>query len=788
MRLRFVFILILFLSLLVPLDARAAEESVPAFREEDIVAGELIVIMRAGKKVRDLDLPEQARAPAKLRPGLDKLNAGVILVPAGEERAYIAKLKKNKNVWAVEPNYKVSAMLVPNDIFYASKQYGPGNIQAQAAWDVTTGASSTIIAIIDSGIDSAHPEFAGRIVPGYDFVQNDSTPQDGCGHGTHVAGIAAAAGNNGIGIAGIAWNARIMPVRVLDNACGGSYADVADGIIWAVDHGASIINLSLGGLPSTLMENATYYAYSHGVPVFAAVGNDGVSVYYPAAYDWVMSIGATDSANARWGNSNYGAALDLMAPGVNVYSTTPLLASNNVKFKTSPKYSFLTGTSMASPHAAGAAALLMSAGCETPDQIYQALIDSALDLGAIGRDNETGYGLIQINAALTACAAPPPPLPPFSVEYDVASSLTCNSLAAYNWRDTSGGAWLVSPGNDGFTSAALPFTFNYAGVDYNSINIHANGFISLGNHNTGTSSAYEYNYENNSPLPGVALPNNMLAPFWDNLAHAGGTGGLYTRANGSEFIIEYRNFQRDGISNNLNFQVVLFQGSNEILFQYKTLSGAGADGASATVGLDYENGQSGIQYSYNESALEEGLALRFIPYASADNISLPTDVCPQTQAVTIGANIPRDCNAAAADFDLDIDPNVLQSRAILKIRQIASAPPMPAKFLDLQEYADLQFRYAPPAIAPLPQALVCYQYTADDVLVAGGHPENLFIAAHDATTEKWEALPTLLDAPNSYLFAFAPHFSYYGVATLNPQSAAPGSGLKLPVTGAPLWK
>jgi hypothetical protein len=820
MRIKTALIVILFVSILLPVNVRAAEESIPTFRQEDIVPGELIVIMQEGKKVHDLSLPEKAKASPKKHQGLEKLNAGVVNVPPGEESAYISRLKKIKGVVTVEPNYIVEAAItIPNDTSYAS-QYAPALIQAETAWDIATGSGSITVAIIDSGIDSSHPEFAGRIVPGYDFIQDDTVPQDECGHGTHVAGIAAAAGNNAQGIAGIAWGVKIMPIRVLSDLCGGSYADVSDALIWAVDHGAKVINVSLGGSgSSTLMQNATYYAYTHGAAIFAAAGNTGGSVFYPAAYPWVMAIGSVDSSSTRVSTSNQGAALDLMAPGDSIYSTLPtnsgffynLTCPHPWPYGSSPcgkstQYDLLGGTSMASPHAAGAAALLLSmpGSCfSTPDQIYQALITSAKDLGAAGFDTLYGYGLIQIQTAMGLCPSAPPAPAPLTIEYDLVSSNTCSSLTPYSWRSAT--VQQGSPQSSDYISIPLPagFAFDYGGVSgYTSVNAHANGFISLGNNNTSVFT--EGNYQNNSPLPGIALPNNFLAPFWDNLTHTGVPGtGIYIGTGGSapnrEFVIEYRGFEVQGTpssSTSLTFQVVLFESSDQILYQYQTLSGSTADGSSATAGLEYGNGLGATQYSYNQSgALQNGLALLFMPFTSGAP-TLPSAACPQMRAVTIEAGVASPCATSSETFDVEIASGELPYRSTLKVQQLPSAPVMPSVFLDLHHYADIHLNYSPPApsLYPMPQVYVCYEYSAQDLLTAGGHPENLFITAHDQYTNTWSALTTVVDSPNSRLLALAPHFSFYGVATLNPQGgAANGSadsgetikGLGLPVTGAP---
>jgi hypothetical protein len=208
--------------------------------------------------------------------------------------------------------------------------------------------------------------------------------------------------------------------------------------------------------------------------------------------------------------------------------------------------------------------------------------------------------------------------------------------------------------------------------------------------------------------------------------------------------------------------------------------------------LEYGNIFSGFaayEYSSNQvGALQDGFAVLFIPYTGGSPTLPSNTVCPQTQAVTIEAGISTACDGSPTPFDVNIPAGELLYRSTLKIQQLTSAPSMPASFLDLGQYADIRLAYSPPApsLSPMPQVDVCYAYTPQDLLAAGGHPENLFIAAHDVSTNQWQPLATTVDSLNSRLIARAPHFSYYGVATLNPVTASSSNGLGLPVTGSPL--
>jgi thermitase len=333
---------------------------------------------------------------------------GVFRVPvkSGQELAEAAALGSDPNVLYAEPDYVAHAQpTTPNDPSYGS-QWGLPKIGAPAAWDVTTGSSSMIIAIVDTGIDLTHPDLscAGKLTAArWNFVGGNSYPNDDNGHGTHVAGIAAACGNNGVGVAGVAWGARLMPVKVLDSSGSGYYSDIAAGITYAVDNGAKVINLSLGGAgSSTTLANAVQYAHDHGVLVVAAAGNcaqGGSScgnltnpVMYPAAYPTVLAVAATDSGDQWASFSEHQPYVDVAAPGVSIYST---LRSGN--------YGTMSGTSMATPFVSGLAALLWSLTPSfTVDQIANTIEAAADDLGAPGKDDYYGYGRINAGRTLSS--------------------------------------------------------------------------------------------------------------------------------------------------------------------------------------------------------------------------------------------------------------------------------------------------------------------------------------------------------------------------------------------------
>lgn len=278
----------------------------------------------------------------------------VIKVKDGNVEAAIAEYEASGDVEYAEPNYTYHASWTPNDTYFSNGvQYAPQKVSAQSAWDITRGSSSTKIAILDTGVDYNHPDLAGKVIKGYDYVDNDWDPMDRHDHGTHAAGIAAAQTNNARGIAGMAPSVSIYAVRVLDANGSGSLDDIANGIYHAVDSGAKVVSLSLGGPSgSTSLQNAVNYAVSKGSVVVVAAGNENTSApSYPAYYSGAIAVAATDRNDNRASFSNYGSWVDVAAPGVDIASTVR-----------NGGYAYMSGTSMACPLVAGIAGLLASQG------------------------------------------------------------------------------------------------------------------------------------------------------------------------------------------------------------------------------------------------------------------------------------------------------------------------------------------------------------------------------------------------------------------------------------------
>lgn len=366
----------------------------------------------------------------------------------------IKKLGKQSGVRYAEPNYILKASAVPNDQFYNLQWHYP-LINLPQAWDITTGSSSVIVAVIDTGVLLAHPDLQGQLISGYDFISNPSSARDGNGrdpdpndpgdsftpggssfHGTHVAGTIAAATNNGTGVAGVASNARIMPLRVL-GVGGGTSDDVHQAILYAARlpnssgtlpaQRADIINMSLGcACFSQADQDVVTQARNQGVIIIASAGNEaqkGNPVGYPAAYTGVVSVGAVAMDKTLAPYSSFNAFVDIAAPGGNtsrdqngdgyvdgVLSTLGDDSSGVPSFN----YRFYQGTSMAAPHVAGVAALMKAVNPGlTPAQFDSFLPSGQLtqDLGAAGRDDQFGYGLVNAYAAVVAAQATPTPVP-----------------------------------------------------------------------------------------------------------------------------------------------------------------------------------------------------------------------------------------------------------------------------------------------------------------------------------------------------------------------------------------
>ncbi len=311
---------------------------------------------------------------------------------------FIKRISTDPYVRHAEPNGVVHGGYTPDDPKW-NQQWGPKKIYCPEAWDYQKGDTRIFVAILDTGVDYNHEDLSGRVIKGYDFVNNDNDPMDDHNHGTHCAGICGAIMDNNKGIAGVA-QVSLIAVKVLDDTTNGIWENVINGIYYAANWGpsnsAKVLSMSLEGGYDPDAEIACNYAYNtKGCLLVAISGNYGIEqIAYPAAFDTVIAVGATDSNDQRWYGSNYGDDLELVAPGVGIHST---IRNNG--------YESWTGTSMAAPHVSGVAALMWSQNPKVAynnAKIREVLRNTAVDLGSSGKDKYYGYGKVNAYAAATS--------------------------------------------------------------------------------------------------------------------------------------------------------------------------------------------------------------------------------------------------------------------------------------------------------------------------------------------------------------------------------------------------
>ncbi|MHB8927455.1 MAG: S8 family serine peptidase [Bacillota bacterium] len=367
-----------------------------------------------------------AAVGARVAGAIPDLGVQVVRVPAGSERAAIARYEADPYVRYAEPNYIFHATYVPDDPYYsglyntsnagAINQYWLPKINAPAAWDTTrTLSTDVMVAIVDTGIDYDHPDLSAKVarnasgaIIGYNFVAGTADPKDDNGHGTHCAGIAAAATDNATGVAGASFNSiKIMPVKVLDDTGSGTLANVANGILWAADNGAKVISLSLGtSTYSQTLQDAVDSAWSKGTVIAAAAGNDGrETISYPGGCNYAIAVAATDETDAIASFSNWGIDIGIAAPGVHVLSTMPTYTVYlNTQYGYYTNYDALSGTSMATPVIAGTAAMLIANDSTLTNagtvQLLQRTADNIVGTADGGWDIHYGYGRVNSGNAV----------------------------------------------------------------------------------------------------------------------------------------------------------------------------------------------------------------------------------------------------------------------------------------------------------------------------------------------------------------------------------------------------
>ena len=357
--------------------------------EIEFAKGRILVLPKAGLSSVEFDKALGAHGGKARRVGKSDLH--IIDLPAGaNEAAVAAALAQHPHFKFAELDRRVRAASAANDP-YAGSQWHLAKIGGATAWDQSQGSGVTI-AILDTGIDASHPDLSARMVPGWNFVDNNNNTADVHGHGTAVAGSAAATLNNGVGVASIAGQAALMPVRIADANAYTYWSTVAQGLTWAADNGARVANISYVGVAgSSTVQNAAQYMKSKGGLVVVSAGNNNINENVTPT-GTMIPVSATDENDNKTSFSSWGNFVAMSAPGVNVWTTVR-----------GGSYQQWWGTSIASPVVAGAVALMMSRNPTLPvAQIESLLYSSAVDLGAAGRDAVFGYGRVDAAAAVQA--------------------------------------------------------------------------------------------------------------------------------------------------------------------------------------------------------------------------------------------------------------------------------------------------------------------------------------------------------------------------------------------------
>ncbi len=373
-------------------DPALMEDADPAIAALDFVADELLVQPLPGADAEALTAA-YAKAGAEVVSTLDELDLVVLRVPPGALVSTAAALNEEVLLDTIQKNYLFDTQAVPNDTLFSRQDY-LHTIGMSGAWDVSTGDEDTVIAIVDTGVYGDHEDLSGKIIDGWNIYDDNADFSDVVGHGTQVAGVAAAMTNNGTGVAGIAWDSPILAVRVVDREGQASSRDIAAGILWAVNHDADVINVSFAPLWSNrIVRAAAQTAFRRGKLVVISAGNSG-GITRGRGYPEAIFVGAMDAGGSLASFSDKGPFVDIVAPGTSIRST-----------RIGGAYALADGTSFAAPIITGIVALAWSSNPELrPVSIIETLMDHAVDLGIEGKDATFGNGLVDAAGAVDAAS------------------------------------------------------------------------------------------------------------------------------------------------------------------------------------------------------------------------------------------------------------------------------------------------------------------------------------------------------------------------------------------------
>ena len=381
---------------------------------ETNASGEVVVLFKRNTSFKDtLKSVKKAGVRSEKHLKLNNIRIKLVKVKPGQEKKVIKRLEADPKIEVAEPNGIVRAAWVPNDSFYAfgslaGRQWNLNRINISGAWDHTRGVG-VIVAVLDTGLAKNLSDLDySKVMKGYNFVKRGTNTSDDDGHGSHIASIIAAKTNNAAGIAGVAPDVKLLPVKVLDNKGEGTEIELMEGLIFAYNKGADVINLSLDlDSSSRALKLILDDLYRDGTVAVGAAGNLGRGkVAYPGRYRSVISVGATNYTNAKAGYSNYGKYLDISAPGgdttvdQNGDGFNDGILGESINSSGAASFYFYDGTSAATPQVSGVAALLYSQGVRGAKHIRNAIIRSATDQGAAGFDTLYGYGLLNASGAL----------------------------------------------------------------------------------------------------------------------------------------------------------------------------------------------------------------------------------------------------------------------------------------------------------------------------------------------------------------------------------------------------
>lgn len=417
----------------------------------EFAAGHVLVHYADGVAAADQHALEHANGASRVG-SVPDVGVDVLQVPDGTEQRVVDALQRSGKVDYAELDAVAHADMTVNDPYW-SQQWGLAKMNVPTAWDASGDASSAapvVVAVLDSGVDAAQPDLQGRLLTGWDFVNNDGDPNDDRGHGTATTGVIGADTDNGIGIAGTCLSCMLLPVKVLDAQGSGSYSGIAQGLTWAVDQGARIINMSLSSsTDSSTLHSAVQYAVAHGAIVVGSAGNNGNSTpVYPAAYPEALSVAGTTSSDALYSWSDFGSWVDVAAPGC-TYAT-----------RVGGDYSSFCGTSASAPFVSGILALMI---CAEP-MATEASMLAQLESTAVPIGDAVRYGRIDAAAAVAAASgadaapepSPSPSVAPTETPAPSGSTITSTFTGTFNNKVTSR-SFSVTAG-DGSLTAELRFS------------------------------------------------------------------------------------------------------------------------------------------------------------------------------------------------------------------------------------------------------------------------------------------------------------------------------------------